>query len=83
MSLQEPPDSLEVGFARAVGAQSVVADPHKATGQYMLQEAMDELLRFHAHGPPDAALRIVLVAKGDLGVVDGDQPIVGDATPWV
>src|SRR5260370_3368167 len=64
--------------ASAVGQPAEVADAREASGQYMLEEASQELLRRERHGALLAAIRIVLPPEGDLGVGDCLQPVVGD-----
>ena len=44
----------------------------------MLEEAAQELLRRERHGALLAVVRVVLPAKGDLGVGDREQAMVGD-----
>ena len=56
--------------ASAVGQPAEVADAREASGQYMLEEASQELLRRERHGAVLAAMRIVLPPEGDLGVGD-------------
>ena len=78
LGLQQGAGTVEVGLARAIRQQPVVADPHEAAWQHMLEEATDELCRFQGHGSPGSTLGVVLVAEADLIVVDGEQAIVGD-----
>jgi hypothetical protein len=62
----------------AVGQPAEVADAGEASGQHMLEEAAQELLRRERHGALLAAMRVVLAAEGDSGVGDGEQAMVGD-----
>ena len=70
----------DVGLAAGAGKQPVVADAVEALRQHVEQEAPDELAWIERHGPvslvPVAA--VVLVAEGHAGLVERDQPAVGD-----
>src|SRR5229473_8456889 len=52
----------------AVGQPAEVADAGEASGQHMLEEAAQELLRRERHGAMLTAMRIVLPAEGDRGI---------------
>jgi hypothetical protein len=67
----------------AVGQPAEVADAGEASGQHMLEEAAQELLRRERHGALLAAMRVVLPAEGDSGVGDGEQAMVGDGEALV
>ncbi len=60
------------------GEQAVVADAVEARRQDVEQEAADELVRRERHDalPLGAVTAIVLVAEGDAGLVERDQPTV-------
>src|SRR5260370_28053836 len=62
----------------AVGQPAEVGDAGEASGQDVLYEAAQELLRRERHGALLAAMRVVLPAEGDSGVGDGEQAMVGD-----
>ena len=72
--------TLQVGLAGGTGEQAVMADTVEALGQDMEQEAADELVRAERHDllPGDAFAAIVFVAEGDAGLVEADEPAVGD-----
>ena len=52
----------------AVGQPAEVADAGEASGQHMLEEAVQELLRRERHGALLTAMRVVLPAEGDRGI---------------
>ncbi len=52
----------------AVGEPAEVADAGEASGQHMLEEAVQELLRRERHGAMLTAMRVVLPAEGDRGI---------------
>ena len=51
-----------------VGQPAEVADAGEASGQHMLEEASQELLRRERHGAMLTAMRVVLPAEGDRGI---------------
>jgi hypothetical protein len=59
-----------------------VADAVEALWQDMEQEAADELVRRERHDalPLGTIAAIVLVAEGDAGLVEGEQPPTSDLT---
>ena len=65
---------------RGMGEESVVADADEAFGEDVEKEAATELAEGKGEGPGPSAT-IVLVAKGDGLVIDGQEPMVrgGDA----
>ena len=73
----------EVFPADGAGEQAVMANAVKSPGQDMQQEAADELCRFERHHlmACGAIAAVILVAKGDAGLVEGEQSSVrnGDA----
>ena len=56
---------------------AVVADLMKALGQDVLQIASDELMAFDSSGLPAAAFA-VLVAEGDMGLVQVEEAMIRD-----
>src|SRR5262245_28675240 len=70
----------EVLGALAIGEQAVVTDAVEAAGQYVDEEAADELIAGQRHDldPLPSLGAIVLPPEGDAVVVEGDQPAVGD-----
>ena len=64
--------------ASAVGQPAKVADAGKASRQHVLHEAAQELFRRKRHRAMSAAMGIILPAKPDCGVGDGEQPMVGN-----
>ena len=68
----------ELGGAMAVGHEAEMADAMEAVGQRMKQEAADELVGLELHDLCRAVLAVVLPGEGDMIVVEGDEPAVGD-----
>jgi len=70
----------DIELAAAAGEQAIVTDAVEALGQNVEQEAADELVGAERHGtlPVGAVTAIILVAEGDAGVVERDQPAVRD-----
>ena len=62
----------------AVGEEADVADPVKAVGHGVLQEAADELVGRKRHDLGLAVLPIVFPGEADLVVVEPDQAAVGN-----
>ena len=62
------------------GEQAVVADAMEPAWQHVKQEAADELVGCERHDalPLPAVAPVVLVAEGDAGIVEGEQPAVRD-----
>jgi hypothetical protein len=56
--------------------QSVIANLMKTSWQDMLQKASYEFLGFKSHAFP-LAITGILIAKGDLTIFDGENPVVG------
>jgi hypothetical protein len=56
--------------------QSIVADVVQALGQYMLEQAADELIGGQGHDPPALVLG-VLVAEAHLAFCDREETMVG------
>jgi len=54
--------------AGAIGQPAEVVDAGKASGQHMLEEASQELLRREGYGAMFTAMRVVLPAEGDRGI---------------
>jgi hypothetical protein len=71
----------ELGGAMAVGHEAEVADAVEAVGQRMKKEAADELVGLELHDLCCAVLAVILPAEGDMIVVEGDDPAVGDRDP--
>ena len=65
----------------AVGHEAEVADAMETVGQRMKQETANELVGLELHDLCRAVLAIVLPAEGDMIVVEGDEPAVGDRDP--
>ena len=72
--------ACEVGRAGRSGEQAVVADAMEPARQNVKQEAADELVGAECHDalPVRAIAAIILVAEGDAGRVEGEQPPVRD-----
>ena len=70
----------EADLAGGCGKQAVMTDAVKAARQHVQQEAADELVGGQRHDArlPPAVAPVVLVAEGDAGFVEGEQPAVGD-----
>ena len=72
--------ACEAGLAGGAGEQAVVADAVEAARQDVEQEAADELVGRERHDllAVGAVAAIILVAEGDAGLVEGEQPAVRD-----
>ena len=70
----------EVGSACRSGEHAVVADAVEPARQDVKQEAADELVGAKRHDllPLCAIAAIILLAEGDAGLVEGEQPPVRD-----
>jgi len=68
----------KLGGAVAVGHEAEVADAVEPVGQRMKKEAANELVGPELHDFCCAVLAIVLPGKGDMIVVESDEPAVGD-----
>jgi hypothetical protein len=79
--------TCEAGLARRTGEQAVVANAVEPARQDVKQEAADELVDAERHDllAVRAVAAIVLVAEGDAGLVEGEQPAVrdGDAVTYL
>jgi hypothetical protein len=79
--------TCEAGLARRSGEQAVVANAVEPGRQQVKQEAADELVDAERHDllAVRAVAAIVLVAEGDAGLVEGEQPAVrdGDAVTYL
>ena len=75
---QEFAGAHEIGLARGSGEQAVVADAVEPAWQKVEQEAADELVGAEGHDtlPLRAMTAIILVAEGDAGLVEAEQPTV-------
>jgi hypothetical protein len=73
-------DQLELPEKGAVGRapEAIVPDLVEAFDRHVLKETPDELKGRQRHDTPLGRVG-VLIAEGDLAVVDGDQPAVGDS----
>ena len=78
-------DALDVAGSNRSGEEAVVADAVEAAGQDVQEKAADELGGVERHGlePVTAFDPVVLPFEGDAGVVEGDEPGIGDRTRWV
>ena len=68
-------------FLGAVGEKAEVADAHEAIGQYVEQEAADKLLGIEGHRFQPVFVFSISVAKSDLAVFDGEDPVSGQCHP--
>jgi len=77
---EQLPGKGDIGLAAGAGEQAVVTDTVEALRQNMKQEATDELVGAERHGAlaVGTVAAIVLVAKGDAGLVERDEPAVRD-----
>jgi len=71
----------ELGGAMAVGHEAEVADAMETVGQRVKQETANELVGLELHDLCRAVLAIVLPAEGDMIIVEGDEPAVGNRDP--
>jgi hypothetical protein len=67
---------IEGGFAVGIH-KSVVTDFHEAGGQYVLQEASDELHDFKGESSQSVAV-MVFIADEDSAVLDFEDAVIGD-----
>ena len=68
----------ELGGAMAVGHEAEVADAMETVGQRVKQETANELVGLELHDLCRAVLAVVLPGKGDVILVEGCEPAVGD-----
>ena len=66
------------GSTATISQEAEGADADKAAGQYMKQEAAQELLRRKGHHPLPISVGVIFPAERDLVVFEGDQAMVGD-----
>ena len=71
----------ELGGAMAVGHKTEVADAVETVGQRVKKEAANKLVGLELHDLCRAVLAVILPCKGDMIVVEGDGPAVGDRDP--
>jgi hypothetical protein len=81
--MQKVASGSDVVLAVGVGEQAVVADPMKALGQQMQQEAAHELIGLQGHGfvACVSVFAIVLPAEGDASIIQCHEARVGDGHP--
>src|ERR1700722_9097918 len=72
--------ACEAGLTRRTGEQAVVTNAVEPARQDVKQEAADELVGAKRHDllAVRAIAAIILVAEGDAGLVEGEQPPVRD-----
>ncbi len=75
---QEFAGAREADLAGGCGKQAVVTDAVEPAWQKVEQEAADELVGAERHDtlPLRAMTAIILVAEGDAGLVEAEQPTV-------
>lgn len=73
----EPTAMLQVLFANPVGQQTVVTNAHESLWQAVQQKPPDELDGIHPHGSLAVAATVIFKTKGDLPVLQANQPPVG------
>src|SRR5262249_21594722 len=66
------------GSAEAIGEQSEVTDAHECLGQNMQEEATQELASAELHVTVLATVGVVLPAKSDVLVIEGQQSMIGN-----
>ncbi len=76
---KESPGSLAVLGAGRAG-QPVVTDLGKAPRQDVVEEAVDEFLGWYTH-VAELLGAVVAITEGDLAVLEGFDPAVGDGDP--
>ena len=69
---------LESCSAKAIGEKAEVTDAHEASGKHVQKEAPQELRRAQGHLAVFAAVGVILPAKGDALLVEGQQAMIGD-----
>src|SRR5229473_2194999 len=65
----------------AVGHKAEVADAVKTVGQRVKKEAANELVGLELQYLCRAVLAVILPREGNMIVVEGDEPAVGDRDP--
>jgi hypothetical protein len=68
----------QAGGAKAIGEESEVTDAHEASGEYVQKETTQELGGGKRHLALLATVDIVLPAKGDALLVEGQQAMIGE-----
>ena len=81
--MQKIASSGNVVLGVGVGEQAVMADPMKARGQHVQQEAAHELRGRQGHRfvARPSVLAVVFPAEGDATIIQGQKPRVGDRHP--
>ena len=74
--MQKVASGGDVVLVVGVGEQAVVADPMKAGGQHVQQEAAHELLGPQGHSlvARVAVFAVVLPAEGDAAIITSEEP---------
>lgn len=75
--LQKTPALGEVFLTNPVGQQPVVTNAHESFWQAVQQKPPDELDGIEAHDPLAVAATVIFVTKGNLPVLQANQPPVG------
>jgi len=76
---EESAATFERSTPSAVGKESKVSDANQSAGQYMKQEATQELMCGNSHELLLAAVGIISPAEGDTIVFKGHESMVGDS----
>jgi len=82
-NLEQLAGKRQAGVADRARQQAMVANSMEPARQNVEQEAPDELVGTDSHDPLTlgAVVLIVLVAEDDAGLVERDQPPIGDGRP--
>ena len=75
---QQAAAMLQLLVPLAIRQEAIVTDPHETSGKRVQQEAADEFRRLQGQDLALLPVRVILVAKAHLSVVQSDQPSVGD-----
>ena len=75
---QQLSGQCQAGSAKVIGEKAEVTDAHEASGKHVQKEAPQELRRAQGHLAVFAAVGVILPAKGDALLVEGQQAMIGD-----
>ena len=68
----------QAGNAKAIGEKPEVTDAHEPSGKHVQKEAPQELSGAKRHLGLLAAVGVILPAKGDALLLEGQQAMIGD-----
>lgn len=79
LCVQQASTQFQQGLAVPVGQKSEMADAHEALGQYVQEEAPQELTRRKHHLPLLITVGVVPPKKRDIAVGDFQDAVIGDS----